>query len=298
MGLFGKPRLRDVVTLVVESTDLRFLTTKGGRVQKWGSVPLPADLVSEGLVTNALELGRLVDELFETEGLDRKRVITSLSGLRSIPRLLTLPKLQASVLESAISREAKKEMPVSLEELYLSWQSMPATGDQQRIYLLGVPRELADAQLRALEAAGIPPFSMDLKPLALVRAVGQAQTVIVNLERDTLDIVLVMDHLPAIMRTFSLGRGITSEQARLDRLLNELTQTIRFYNDSHQSSPIPAGTPIRVTGRLFSNRDAVVYLRDVSDQTVEWPIAPLPCPETVPVAEYMTNLGLALKKVQ
>ena len=155
MALFGKPRERDVVTLAIESTDLRYLSTKGGRVDKWGSVPLPEGLVSGGMITNAVEMGSILDEMVEACGLDRKHVITSLSGLRSIPRLLILPRLQGSVLEETISREARKEMPVSLEDLYLSWYSMPGGGEQQQIYLLGVPRELIDAQVRALEAAGI-----------------------------------------------------------------------------------------------------------------------------------------------
>lgn len=297
MALFGKPRERDVVTLAIESTDLRYLSTKGGRVDKWGSVPLPEGLVSGGMITNAVEMGSILDEMVEACGLDRKHVITSLSGLRSIPRLLILPRLQGSVLEETISREARKEMPVSLEDLYLSWYSMPGGGEQQQIYLLGVPRELIDAQVRALEAAGIPPYVMDLKPLALVRAVKQEEAIIVNLEQDMLDIILVVDCWPAIMRTFSLGKEQLDTQGRLDRLLNELTQTVRFYNDSHRGAPIQPITSIYVTGSLLNSREAVNYVKNVINRPVERPPAPIPCPMEMPTPDYMTNLGLALKKV-
>lgn len=294
---FFKPRVRDVVTLAFEATDLRYLSTQKERVVKWGSVELAPGLISDGMITNPLEVGKVIDELFTKEALERKRVITSLTALRSIPRLLTFPKLQASLMEEAISREARKEMPVSLENLYLSWQSVPATGEQQHIYLLGVPRELVDAQVRTLEAAGIPPFVMDLKPLALIRAVNRPEAIIVNLEEDSLDIVLVVDYLPAIMRTFTIGRERLDAQGKLDRLTDELSQTVRFYNDSHRSAPIRANTVVYVTGRLLNDPTAITYLLEATGRVVERPPSPLPCPEEMPVPDFMTNLGLALKKV-
>lgn len=286
----------DAVALVIESTDVRYLALRKGQVHTWGSVPLAQGLVSEGLVSNAVETGRVVDELFVRAKLNRDRVIAAIPGLRAIPRLLTLPKLQASLMEAAISREARKEMPVSLENLYLSWQIMPGGGEQQRIYLLGVPRDLVDAQYRTMQAAGVTLTSLDLKPLALVRAVNKPQAVIVNLEQDALDIILVVDYLPAIMRTFNLGASFVTPQAKMDRLISELSQTLRFYNDSHINAPVSPSTPVCATGRLLNNREALDYMRNAAGRPVELPTPPIPCPDDLPVAEYMTNLGLATKR--
>jgi len=298
MGLFDKPRARDVTTLVLESTDMRFLTTKNGQISAWGSEALPAGLLAEGVVTDAAEMGRFIETAFERHGLDKKRVVTAVSGRRSIPRLLTLPKLQASVIEETISREARKEMPISLDDLYLSWQSIPGqTEEVQRIYMLGVPRDLIDSQVRALQAAGISPFVTDIKPLALVRAIGQPDAIIVNLEEDELDLTLVTDRLPAIMRTFSLDRENLGIEAKLDRLVSELTQTVRFYNDSHPTSPIRESTSVYATGLAFGDQGASDFVRDRLDRPLLQPIPPLSCPDDMPSQEYMTNLGLAMKKV-
>ena len=295
--LFGKSKLRDVVSVVVESTDLRYLSTKGGEVDNWGSVVLEPGLVSDGVITDAIEMGPAFDTLFSEQKLDRKHVMVGISGLRAIPRMLTLPRLQASVLRDTISREARREMPVSLENLHLSWQMMPPEGDMQRIYLLGVPKETIESHVRTLEVANIKPWVMDLKPLCLVRAVKQEEAIIVNLERDSLDIVLVVDNLPAIMRSFSLQQANMDDQIKLDRLVNELLQTVRFYNDSHARSPIQPATSVYVTGRLLSRAEVVDYLTGVIDRPIERPAMPLPCPEDMPMMEYMTNLGLALKKL-
>ncbi len=295
LGFLGGNR-RETVTLAIESTDLRFLSAHG-RVFKWGSVPLPEGLVTSGVINDPLELGRIVDETFQVNELDRRRVVSSVVGLRAIPRLLTMPKIQASMLEAAISREAKKEMPVSLENLYLSWQSLPAEGDQQRIYLLGVPREMIDVQVRMFEAAGIQPLAMDLKPLALVRAVGKEQAAIVNMEEGLLDIILVIEGLPAIMRTFGLDPNGDTLEERIDRLLRELNQTVRFYNDSHRNATIRPNTPLYISGRVMAQPEVLAYLQSASDRPIELPPPPLPCPEDLPVLEYLTNLGLALKRL-
>lgn len=296
MARSSRSPYKDCVSIVIEATDIRYLALQKGRVSRWGSVPLAAGLMSEGLVANAVEVGRALESLFSRENLDRRRVVAAVCGLRSIPRLLTLPRLQASMMEAAISREAKREMPVSLENLYLSWQSLPSSGEQQRIYLLGVPRDLVDAQYRTFQAAGIPLQALDLKPLALVRAVGKQEAVIVNLEQDMLDLILVVDYLPAIMRTFTMNPSL-SPFAKVDRLVSELNQTIQFYNDSHPTAPIGPNTPICLTGRLLGQREAVERLRGAVDRPVERPLAPLPCPEELSVPEYMTNLGLVMKAV-
>jgi len=297
MARLAKSKLKDVVSLAIESTDVRYVTTKAGAVDKWGSAPLPDGLVSEGLITNAVQMGQYLDELMQAWDLDRHHVVTSLPGLRAIPRVLNLPKMQRSLLASAISREARKEMPISPDELYLSWQVLRDLGDQLRIYLLGIPRDLLDAQVRSLQASGIRPYVMDLKPLALIRAAHRREVVLVNLERDMLDIALVVDYVPAIMRSFSLEKDKLDDQARLDRLLNELTQTVRFYNDSHRSEPLAPSTVVCITGRMLGTPQAIEYLTSVVDRPVVKPTTTLPLPDDMPVAEYMTNIGLVMKQV-
>jgi hypothetical protein len=293
----GKAPARNAVTLAIESTDVRLLTARNGRVDKWSSVPLPSGLIAEGVITDPAEMGKILDELLKVDQLDRKHVITSLAGLRAIPRILNLPRLQASLMEQTIAREARREMPLSMDNLYISWQSLPAEGEQQRIYLLGLPREPVDAQVRSLQAAGITPYVMDLKPLALIRVANQEEAVITNLERDTFDVILVSNYAPTIMRTFSLAADTGDTQARVDRLLEELAQTIRFYNDSHRGATLKPATAIHISGRELNNAEMLEYMRSASDRAVERLTPPMPCPEDLPVMEYATNLGLLLKKV-
>ena len=299
MALFGKPKATNLVTLAIESTDLRFLTAKDGRVVKWGTGPLPAGLISEGLIKDPEAMGRIIGELFGKLSLDRDRVVTCLSGLRSIHRWLILPRVPASSLGEIVEREAKREMPVPLESLHVRWQSVSKNGEE-RVLLWGAPRELVDAQVQSFGSMGVSHPIIDSKPLALLRAAkrgnsaGQTEAIIVNLERDSLDLILVVENLPAVVRSFSIAKEPADPQARLDRLRKELTQTTLFYNDSHPKARLKPNAPIYATGQLLGNPEALDYLKEVVDRPIQEAFKPMPCPKDLPLADYATNLGLAL----
>ena len=70
---------------------------------------------------------------------------------------------------------------------------------------------LSFREQETLAQAQVTVGAMDLKPLALIRAVEQAEAIIANLEQDELSIMLVSEGLPALVRTFSLEGEILDE---------------------------------------------------------------------------------------
>lgn len=290
-------RAREITTLNIEGSSIRLLTVKDKAVQKWGDMPLEPGLIKEGLILNPPGVGLVIRNLFASQNAPKKDVIISLTGLRAIPRFLTMPKMSPHLLEEAIMREARREMPLPLEDLYLSWQVIGEVGNQQHIYLLGVPRDLLDAEVQALAAAGIQPSVMDLKPLALARAVNREQAVVADLELDSLDVIVVADYVPVIMRTFSLEEGLGLEE-KIERLADELTRTVKFYNDSHPESPFSPATTVYLTGALMGDRAPRNSFTRRVDYPVEVPDPPLEYSPDLPLAQYVVNMGLALKKVR
>jgi Tfp pilus assembly PilM family ATPase len=184
-------------------------------------------------------------------------------------------------------------MPLSLDDLYLSWQVIGEDGGQLRVYLLAVPRDLLDAQVLAIQAAGVRPHLMDLKPLALIRAVNQKDAIIADLEPDSLDVIIVVDDIPSIMRTIALsGDGV---QEKVNRLAEELRRTIKFHNDSQKDKRLDPSTPVYVTGSLMGEAKVVEDIALLVERPVQRPNPPLECPPGMPVGKFMVNIGLALK---
>ncbi|MEW6233083.1 MAG: pilus assembly protein PilM [Chloroflexota bacterium] len=290
MALFA----REIVTLSLEDQSLRALTVRDGKVARWGELPLSPGLVKEGLIQNPGQVGGLVKSFLAGLKAPAKKAVVGISGVRSVTRYIDLPRMSPSLLEEAVVREAKREMPVPLEELYLSWQVVEGIADRQTVFLLGVPREVLDALALAMQAAGIRPYLVDLKPLALVRAARESVAVIADLELASLSVIIVTGGLPALIRSISLNRAETED--KVYSLIQEVERTAKFYNDSHKDAPLPEATPVVLTGDLAGLPTLAAGLAERLHNPARLSGSPLPCPDEFPAYKYLANLGLALKK--
>ena len=287
---------RSIVTLNIESNEVRYVVARGKRVLRWGSLPLAPGLVKQGLITDSAGLSSAINILFMEEKLPRSRVIASLSGQRSALRIFSLPKIKSNLLDEAIHHEAEREMPVSLEELYLSQHLLDAKDSEQRFFVIGVPRDILDTEVRTLGQAGIRPDIVNLKPLALARAVNREEALIIDLEPETFDLVVVVGGIPMIMRTVtSRSEGMILED-RVPQLTDELARTLEFYNSSHPEHPLGPTTPVFLTGLLADDTTACDLVKATIDNPIETLALPLKCPPNLPVSQYAVNIGLALRQ--
>ena len=288
---------RTYVTLNISSTSVRLLSVKGRQVRKWGSVPLPPGLVKDGLILRPKVVGAVISALFKSTEIPKTRVITSLTGLSFVHRILSLPRTESDSQQEAIQRAARKEIPLSLEELYLCGQAISEGPDETDFFVLGVLRNLIDALVQTLGEAGIQPYLVDLNPLALARAANREEAIIVDLEPDCYDIVLVADGMPAIMHTITpRGEGATLED-NIRLLVGELSKTVEFYNSNHPKNPLSLTTPLLLTGELTVDTTARELISAEMGYPVELLTPPLELPPDLPAALFATNLGLALKKL-
>lgn len=285
------------VTLSISATGIRLLSVKGRQVKKWGSTPLAPRLVRDGLILQPKAVGAAIDTLFKSTKIPKKRVITSLTGLSFTYRILSLPRMKPALLEEAILRAARKEIPLPLEELYLSWQAIGGGHDELNFSVVGVPRNLIDAMVQTLAEAGVKPYIMDLKPLALARAASRGDALIVALEPDCFDIVLVANGIPTIMHTITPRGGGASLEDNIRRLTDELSKTVEFYNSSHPENPLSPTTPLLLTGELSADATTSQLIQAEIEYPVEPLVPPLKFSADLPVALYASNMGLALKKI-
>lgn len=284
------------VTLNITATSVRLLSVKGKQVEKWGSAPLAPGLVRDGYILQPKAVGEVISALFKSTQVPKQRVITSLTGLSFTYRILSLPRTKPALLEEAIQRSARKEIPLPMEELYLSWQAINGKQDELDCFVLGVPRNPIDAAVQTLAEAGVEPYIIDLKPLALARAANREDALIVDLEPDCFDVVLVAGGIPTVIHTIApRGEGANLED-NIRRLTNELSKTVKFYNGSHPETPLSPTTPLLLTGELATDADTSKLIQAETGYPVEPLVPPLEFPPALPIAPFATNMGLALKK--
>lgn len=286
---------REVVTLCLEDTVVRMVLFKGKAVCKWSSLPLEPGLVKDGVVQDKETVSQRIRAFFADNGVSTREVVASVSGIHSIHRLLSLPPaLPRHVLSEAVEREAGRVVPVALEELYLSWQALPAP-NETLVCLVGLPRQTVDVLIDTLRLSGLKPRLMDVKPLALARAVDKRDAIVIDFQSLDFDIVVMVEGIPQLWRSLPFPKEDVSPAEKVTTLREEVERTIRFHNSAHPENPLPPNTPVFLGGEL----DAVTRLLS---QDFGYPLEPLPtffsCPEGFDQAEYLTNIGLALKAIK
>jgi type IV pilus assembly protein PilM len=287
-----------VTTLFVRDTVINLLVMKGGQVEKWASSPLEPGLVSQGLIVDEAQVAEKVKQIFKETGAETNKVIVALSGHDSLYRIITLPELPESVLPEAVRREAKRTIPTPLEEVYFAYQRLPAlTKGEGRIFLGTFPRNLVDALVRMLHQAGIKPYILDLAPLALCRIPNEPRAIIVNARLDHLDVMVIADRLPQVIRRLSLPGEAESLDEKLPLIAEEFNRTVAFYNSSHMEKPLDATVPVFVCGDLAEVPDTWQSVVGGSGYSLSALPSPVEPPEGFNPNEFMINMGLALKEL-
>ena len=283
------------VTLYIEDTDIKLLVTKGKQVEKWASLLLEPRLVRDGVIIDEDQVAEGIKTLFKLEGIATKKVTVGLSGLNSIFRIITLPELPQSMLPEAVINEAGRVIPVPLEEVYLSYQKIPTPKGETRIFLVAYPRNSTDTLIRTLSKAGLKLHSMDLAPLALCRCANAPRAVIINSWLTYLDIVIMTDRMPQVIRSLSLPTDAVALPEKLPAITEEFNRTVAFYNSSNPENQLDSSVPVFVCGDLAEAPDMWQSPVSKSGYPVSALQPPIQFPEAFSPCKFMVNVGLALK---
>ncbi|MCX8126586.1 MAG: pilus assembly protein PilM, partial [Dehalococcoidia bacterium] len=199
------------VALDITPSVIKAISFRGTKVDKAVRTPLAAGLVREGLILQPAAVGAVIAGLFRSSGLPGDRVAVSVAGMPYSYRTITLPKIKPSLRDEAIGRAARREIPGPVEELCLSWQLLRQTAEELEYFVVGVPRSAVSAVSATLRAAGVRSFLMDLRALALARAVGVGQAIVADIGTDSIEIVIVAGGVPVVLHSVVPRAGATAE---------------------------------------------------------------------------------------
>ncbi len=288
---------KQIVTLYVDDTSLRLMVTDGKQIKEWAELPLESGLIEGNVVINESEFTAKVKQLFEAQKVKTKKINVGVSGLRCLTRPITLPQLPDEMLDEAVMREARSVLPLPLEEVYISWQTVPAPEEKTQVFLVAIPRNTADALLKALNQAGLKPIFLDIKPMLLARVVREATAVVVDVQTTEFDIIVLADGIPQPIRSISFASEALSWEEKLTTIRNELDRTISFYNSNNPEKPLDSSVPIFASGDLANESELCQTLSDQLGHPVPSLSPPLECPGEFDPSRYMVNIGLALEKL-
>ncbi len=283
-----------LLSIAIEDTAIKFLAVDGNRINKAVSLPLEPGLVKDGVVLDKAAVSQKIRQFLNTEKITPQKVLASVSGVHSLYRLISLPRLPDDLLQDAVKRETERTLPVPSEELYLSWQAIPFSAEETLVCAVDLPKDTVNSVIATLRQAGLEPSVMDARPLAAARACSESRAIVINTEATDFDIVIIINGIPELVRSLAFSEDSLYPEDKAVEIRRELERTVYFYNTSHEAAPIPTNMPVILGGE--------VEIVSALNQELSRPVRPLtislPSPEDLNVTEFMTNIGLVLKAIK
>ncbi len=285
-------RYPERLTLHVEPDALRGLVAQGKKILRWHVEPLAPDTIQNNAVAQPRAFAQAVLRIREVLDVGVREVALAFPHARAIQRVLTLPELPEKLRDEAVRREARREFPLPLAELYFTWTPLSSSG-QLRVFGVGLPRIAVDSYVAALHRAKIKPHALDIKTLTLARAANHADVIILDVEPAGCRLYAIHDFVPCIARSLSLPQQ-DDPSAQATYLMGEIQRVLDF---CEANDLLSTNAPTRLC--LTGTSDRRARLADLLAD--RWPLVepdvPLNLPENFPLYTYLSNVGLVLKEI-
>lgn len=279
----------------IEPTELRYITSDGKKVTSWGTVPLDPGSVTDGLIVDPKKMSATLSELLKTNKLHPKIMVSSVAGIRSLPRILQLPKLPSKLVREAVVHEAERQMPLPMNEMYVAHSVLKEVENSSQFFVMGMPRQPIENLASSLEWAKPKSYQLDLKSTALARAANIDVGIIVDIELTRIEIVIVIDGVPLITRTMIMTDPEIAHEDRVRRVAAEIDHTVAFHNANQPDHRLEPNLPVILTGKLAA--DPIISRESVEafSHPIKTITPSLAAPSDFPSGTYASCIGMAVK---
>lgn len=187
----------------------------------YGQVDVPMGAVADGEIVDAAAVSSAIKELWRRAGVHGKDVSTGVSNQRVIVRLIDLPFMERSELQSAIQYQAQDYIPMAVEDSILDFQIIgdymtAADEHMMEVLLVAAHREMIGNTVSAVEGAGLKLAQIDVSSFAIVRALMNSDssvlpdddghaTAVVHIAAGITNIAVVERGVPRFNRISSLA---------------------------------------------------------------------------------------------
>jgi type IV pilus assembly protein PilM len=186
------------------------------RVTNFGGVELPPDVVREGEILDTGAVAEALRELMSNAKVKGKKVWLGVSNQRVVVRQVELPAVPEKDLRASLRYQVQEYIPIPVEEaeldVHIADTFTAEDGTQmQRLVLVAGHRDMVAGHIQAAEMAGLRPIGVDLNPFAMLRALGDADSldtgsqVLVDIGSGITNIVVHERGTPTFVRILVMG---------------------------------------------------------------------------------------------
>ena len=233
--------------LDIGARELTLLEADGRRLTGHAEVLLPDGALVEGMPSPLLTTA--VRSALEAGGVRATRARLAIAETGTAFRDFRLPALRQSELSRAVAFEGRRQVPMAAADVYFAWHAV-RDANGYAVYLVAARREMIDALVSAVSAAGLQVEHMDLKPLALARGMAVSDGLLLEWGAAEATLVLMAQGRPRFFRTFLLDAPADDIDAQLDELALSLNALVKFMRGTASDVPITPATPLFLGGRF------------------------------------------------
>jgi hypothetical protein len=285
----------ETVTLFIDDTSIRLMVLQGQKVKKWADLKLEPGLVKGSIVIKEPEVSAKIKQLIKSQKVGKKKIMLGFSGLHSLTRPAILPQLPKSMLPEAVVREARRVLPVPLDQIYLSWCKTPGPKERIQVFMTAIPRKSADSLVRVVRGAGLEPSIMAIKPLVLTKALRDKTAILVDVQPAEFDIVIVNDGVPQPVRTLTFPEEEISWDQKLEMIASDVDRTIKFFDSNNPEKPMHESVPVYVSGDLQEKPELCKELSEKLGHPIKMLAPIVKGLEQIDMTRYMVNITMATK---
>lgn len=161
----------------------------------------------------------IINKIREKSGIKASTVIAALPTFSVFSSVLNLSNVNVKDLSSAVQWEAKKVIPLPLEEMILDWRRIEDENDDKKsknvkVLLTGAPKTLVQKYVTIFKEAKLSLSSLETETFSLIRSLlgnDKNTTMIVEIGATTSDISIVTKSVPVLNRSLDFGGAAITE---------------------------------------------------------------------------------------
>lgn len=186
--LFSKPKGHLGVDIGTANIKIVQLRPQSGKfvLETYGLANVAYQLSNKESRSAIEHTAEILKQLVVQSKATTKRIVASLPNSVVFTSVIEMPKIPEEELKSAVESEAKKYVPLPLDEVALSWipieekkkkinldtnlGSINRPNNNTKILLTAVPSAVIDNYLKVFSMAGLEPIALEIEALALIRS--------------------------------------------------------------------------------------------------------------------------------
>jgi type IV pilus assembly protein PilM len=138
----------DIGSQTVKAMQLE-LHTNNALVKAYGSIETDEKIMKDGVITNIPEAAKTIDKLLSEQlsgNLTTNRVVMGVPVSHVFTRVLTLPLMSKSELDSAIQLEVEQSVPIPSKNLYFDYETTDSGNpDTMLVRMVASPKSIVDS---------------------------------------------------------------------------------------------------------------------------------------------------------